>query len=213
MFCKMGAQSIMKVCVRNLTKTFQLSRGPFKAIDNVSLKIEKGERVGIIGTNGAGKTTMLSIIAGLLEKTSGEIDVEGHVDCIMSLGTSIREDATGRMNIYIDGEVNGKSKEEIDEIIDEIINFSELGTAIDQPVRTYSTGMKSRLAFSMIIYLKPEILIIDEALSAGDTQFGIKASKMMKKICSQGKILILVSHSMNAIKDMCDRCIWMDHGK
>lgn len=203
----------MKIEVKNLVKTYKLSNGNFNAVDDVSLHVEEGERVGIIGRNGSGKSTLLSIIAGLQERTSGEIEVEGHIDCIMTLGVGIREKATGRENIYIDAEINGKTRKDVDKIIDKIIDFSELGDFIDHPVGTYSTGMKSRLAFSMIIFMKPEILIIDEALSAGDAQFGVKATNAMKDICRQGKILLLVSHSMEAIRSMCNRVIWINSGK
>lgn len=183
------------------------------AVDCVSMRFEEGERVGIIGHNGAGKTTLLQMIAGLAEPSSGTIDVEGHVNCVMTLGVGLREELSGRENIYIDGELNGKIRRETDKVIDAIVAFADLGEFIDYPVRTYSSGMKARLAFAMIIFIEPEILIIDEALSAGDTRFVAKASAKMKEICNKGKILIVVSHSMGAIVDMCNRCIWMDHGK
>lgn len=179
----------------------------------MSLHIKENERVGIIGHNGAGKTTLLQMIAGLAEPTSGVINVDGHVNCVMTLGVGLREELSGRENIYVDGELNGKSREETDKVIEEIIDFADIGEFIDHPVRTYSSGMKSRLAFSMIIFIEPEILIIDEALSAGDAQFVVKASAKMKDICAKGKILLVVSHSMASIVDMCDRCIWLDHGR
>lgn len=125
----------------------------------------------------------------------------------------LREHASGRENIYIDGEVQGKSRVEIDAVIDEIIEFAELGEFIDMPVRTYSTGMKSRLAFAMISCLEPEILIIDEALSAGDAKFSAKATRKIQEICAKGRIVILVSHSMASIQSMCNRCLWIDQGK
>ncbi|MCK4624092.1 MAG: ATP-binding cassette domain-containing protein [Phycisphaerae bacterium] len=183
------------------------------AVDDVSLRVGEGERLGIIGRNGAGKTTLLQMIAGLSSATSGAVEVDGRVNCIMTLGVGLREDASGRENIYIDGEANGKSRLEIDENIDAIITFADIGEFIDHPMRTYSSGMKSRLSFAMIAFIEPEILIIDEALSAGDAEFGRKASAKMKEICDKGKILILVSHGLNTICDMCNRCIWMDHGR
>lgn len=184
-----------------------------KAVDNVSIRIDEGERVGIIGHNGAGKSTLLQIIAGLLEPTAGHLKVQGHVNCIMSLGVGLREDLSGRENIYIDGEINNKSSREVSEIIDDIIAFADIGEFIDYPVKTYSSGMKSRLAFSMIIHIDPEILIIDEALSAGDASFSAKATAKMKEITEKGNIHIIVSHSMSTIVEMCNRCLWMDHGK
>lgn len=183
------------------------------AVNNVSLRISQGERVGIIGRNGAGKSTLLHMIAGLSEPTSGSMDIEGKVTAIMTLGVGLREDATGRQNIYIDGEIQGRKQAEIDAVVDQIIEFAELGEFIDFPVRTYSTGMKSRLAFAMITYIEPEILIIDEALSAGDAKFGAKASAKIREICDAGKIVILVSHSVQTITAMCDRCLWIDQGK
>jgi len=195
------------------SQTLVVRKNTIRAVDGVSLEITEGERVGIIGRNGAGKTTLLQMISGLAVPTSGIIEVKGHVNCVMTLGVGLREDLNGRENIYIDGEVNGKSKGEIGRIIDDIISFADIGEFIDYPVKTYSTGMKARLAFALIVFIEPEILIIDEALSAGDAQFSIKASAKMKEICSKGKILILVSHSMDSIVSMCNRCIWMDQGK
>ena len=203
----------MKILCQNLTKTFPLNNGSIDAVNKVSFEIREGERVGIIGSNGSGKSTLLSIIAGLQNATSGELEVDGHVDCIMAMGTGIRQDATGRENIYIDGEIRGRTREETDKIIDRIIEYAELGEYIDRPVSTYSTGMVARLSFSMMIFIQPEILIIDEALSAGDAQFSAKATQTMKDICSRGKILLLVSHSMGTITSMCDRAIWIEKGK
>lgn len=185
----------------------------FEALKGVSFDVSSGERVGIIGHNGAGKTTLLKIIAGLLQPTSGVLEVQGHVNCVMTLGVGLREDLSGRENIYVDGEMNGKSRSEVAGFIDKLIEFTEIGEFIDYPVRTYSSGMKSRLAFSMIVHITPEILIIDEALSAGDVNFSTKASARMKEICDKGMIHLIVSHSMGTIVQMCNRCIWMDHGK
>lgn len=183
------------------------------AVDGVSLTIGMGERLGIVGRNGAGKSTLLHMIAGLSSPTSGVITVNGKITAIMTLGLGLREHASGRENVYIDGEVQGKTKAEIDAVIDQIIDFAELGEFIDFPVRTYSTGMKSRLAFAMISCLEPEILIIDEALSAGDAKFSQKATAKIREICAKGKIVIIVSHSMSAINDMCNRCLWIDQGR
>lgn len=184
-----------------------------KAVDEVSLDIKQGEKIGIIGHNGAGKTTLLQMVAGMLKPTSGKIEVKGHVNCVMTLGVGLREDLSGRENIYIDGEINGKIRAEIDEFIENIINFVDIGEFIDYPVRTYSSGMKARLAFSMIIYINPEILLIDEALSAGDANFNRKAIVKIKEIIKKGYIHIIVSHSLNFINQMCERCICLDQGK
>lgn len=183
------------------------------AVDAVSLALRAGERLGIIGSNGAGKSTLLRMIAGLAAPSSGRIDVEGQVTAIFTLGLGLKEDLTGRDNIYVDGEVQGKTRREIDRVIDEIVAFADIGDQIDHPLRTYSTGMKARLAFASIIHLSPEILIIDEALSAGDAQFSAKARAKMREICSRGKIGIIVSHAMPVVNDLCTRCVWMEGGR
>lgn len=183
------------------------------AVDNVSLTIGKGDRLGIVGPNGAGKSTLLHMIAGMSAPTSGSVEISGKVTAIMTLGVGLREHLSGRENIYVDGEIQNKPRQEIDKIIDEIISFSELDEFIDYPVRTYSTGMKARLAFSMIIHIDPEILIIDEALSVGDAVFAAKATKHIQQICAKGKIVIIVSHSMGSIQSMCNRCLWMENGR
>lgn len=183
------------------------------ALNNINLSLCSGETIGIIGRNGAGKSTLLSLIAGIASPTTGDMTIKGHVTAIMTLGIGLREDLTGRENIYLDGEIQGKSRESMDALMDNIIEFSELGHFIDKPVKTYSTGMKSRLAFSMLVEIEPEILIIDEALSAGDIFFAQKASRKIRDICAKGKIVILVSHSMGAIESMCNRCLWMEKGR
>lgn len=182
------------------------------AVAEVSLTIQHGERLGIVGRNGAGKSTLLHMIAGLSSPSSGSIEINGKVTSVMTLGVGVRDDLSGRENIYVDGEIQGKARNEIDQVIDEIIAFADLGEFIDYPVRTYSTGMKARLAFSMISHIDPEILIIDEALSVGDANFSVKATARIMEICARGKIVIIVSHGMHAIKDICNRCIWMENG-
>lgn len=183
------------------------------AVDNLSLTIRQGERLGIVGRNGAGKSTLLHLVAGLSTPSSGRITSTGKITSILTLGVGLREDLTGRENIYIDAEIQGKTRSAIDLVINEIIEFADLGEFIDYPIRTYSTGMKARLAFSMIAHVDPEILIIDEALSVGDAAFSVKATQRIREICARGKIVIIVSHSMQAIESICNRCIWMDAGR
>jgi lipopolysaccharide transport system ATP-binding protein len=190
----------------------ELTKGKV-AVSQVSLTLNEGERLGIIGRNGAGKSTLLHMIAGISEPTTGSIRVNGKVTSIMTLGIGLRDDLTGRENIYIDGEIQGKSRKEVDEVIGQVIEFSELGEFIDYPVRTYSTGMKSRLAFSMITHIEPEILIIDEALSVGDAAFAKKATARILEICAKGKIVILVSHGMQSVREICNRCIYLKDGQ
>jgi lipopolysaccharide transport system ATP-binding protein len=183
------------------------------AVDDVTLSIRTGERLGIIGRNGAGKSTLLHMIAGISDPTKGTIHINGKVTSIMTLGIGLRNDLTGRENIYIDGEIQGQTRADVDRVIDEVIEFADLGEFIDHPVRTYSTGMTARLAFAMITHIEPEILIIDEALSVGDAAFSAKATAKIREICARGKIVILVSHSMQAIRKICNRCIYMRDGK
>lgn len=183
------------------------------AVDGISLTIRHGERLGIIGRNGAGKSTLLHMIAGLSSPTSGFIEINGKVTSVMTLGVGVRDDLSGRENIYIDGEIQGRARHEVEQVIDQIIAFADLGEFIDLPVRTYSTGMKARLAFSMISHIDPEILIIDEALSVGDASFSIKATARIMEICARGKIVIIVSHGMGSIKSICNRCLWMENGR
>lgn len=183
------------------------------AVDQVTLTLNDGERLGIVGRNGAGKSTLLHLIAGISDPTSGRIRINGKVTSIMTLGVGLRDELSGRENIYVDGEIQGKSRAEVDEVIDRIIAFAELGKFIDYPVRTYSTGMKARLAFAMITHIDPEILIIDEALSVGDASFSVKATARILEICAKGKIVILVSHSMQSVRDICNRCIYLKDGR
>lgn len=197
----------------DLCKHYHIAHGGVKkALDGVSFRIAEGERVGVIGRNGAGKTTLLQLLAGIAEPSSGIISARGKVTAIFTLGIGVRDDLTGLENIYVEGELQGRSREETRGLVESIVDFAELGDFIDRPVRTYSTGMKARLAFSTIAHIDPEILIIDEALSVGDARFAAKASRKMRELADRGRILILVSHSMGAITDMCDRCLWVDGG-
>jgi lipopolysaccharide transport system ATP-binding protein len=184
-----------------------------RAVDGVSLELREGDRLGIIGHNGAGKSTLLHLIAGLSEPTSGRVVVEGRVHGIMTLGTVLRDEVTGRDNIYLDGAVQNRTRAEIDRILDAVIDFSELGPFIDRPVRTYSTGMKARLAFSMIAFIEPEILIIDEVLAVGDVHFSAKAIARVRELSASGRIVILVSHGLSSVVEMCNRCLWLDAGR
>lgn len=196
-------------------KQYDLGHGqaPKRAVDGISFRISEGERVGFIGRNGAGKTTLLQMLAGITSPTRGHLEVQGKVTAIFTLGMGLREDLSGLENIYIEGELQGRTREMTREIIDQVVDFAELDDFIGRPVRTYSTGMKARLAFSTIVHIKPEILIVDEALSVGDARFSAKASSKMRELTQMGRILILVSHSMAAVEDMCTRCIWIDSGR
>jgi len=194
-------------------------RGPrnanatIRALREVTLSIDEGERVGVIGSNGAGKSTLLRLIAGLATPSSGSIGIEGSVEAVLTLGAVLREDATGRENVRIDGEMKGRRPAEIAAQIDDAIVFSELVDFFDRPVRTYSSGMKGRLAFAMIASNCPEILLIDEALSVGDAHFARKATQRMRELADGGRIVVVVSHGMQAIVEMCSRCLWLEDGR
>lgn len=206
---------LLAIAASQLQKHYVLNHDNLvkRAVDSISFTVEEGERVGFIGVNGAGKTTLLQLLAGISEPTGGKLEIHGKVTSIFTLGVGLRDDFTGIENIYIESELQGRPREQTAQIIDEIVAFSELGEFIDRPVRTYSTGMKARLAFSTIVHIDPQILIIDEALSVGDARFSGKATRKMKELTQRGKILILVSHSMGSIQDMCTRCIWLENGK
>lgn len=205
----------MHVRVQHLSRHYPISHGTAvkRAVDDVSFDFQEGERIGLIGRNGAGKTTLLQMLSGVIQPTSGSLEVSGKVTAIFTIGLGLREDLTGRENIYVEGEMLGRSREQTDGILEEIVAFSELGSFIDSPVRTYSTGMKARLAFSTIVHIEPEILIIDEALSVGDSKFAAKATAKMRELARKGRILIVVSHSMSAIEEMCNRCLWIENGR
>jgi len=183
------------------------------ALKNVSLKIDHGERFGIIGLNGSGKSTMLKIMAGLLKPSLGEIVVNGTVQPLIEIGAGFNPEFSGRENIYLNGAMLGFTKNQIREKEQEIIEFSELGQFIDVPVKYYSSGMHVRLAFTIATIIQPEILLIDEMLSAGDAEFVSKAKQRMEKILSAAKILIIVSHDMGLIRSLAKRVIVLNKGE
>jgi lipopolysaccharide transport system ATP-binding protein len=178
---------------RDAAATVQRAR---VALDDVSFTIEHGERVGIIGENGAGKSTLLRILSGVMAPSTGSVDISGRVHAVLTVGMGLRHDLTGRENLFVDGEIQGRTKLQIDAVIDEAIAFAELGEFIDRPVRTYSSGMKGRLSFAMLAFVEPEILLIDEALSVGDHWFSQKATRMVQQLCDRGRIVMIVSHGM-----------------
>nr|WP_297172734.1 ABC transporter ATP-binding protein [uncultured Agathobaculum sp.] len=195
----------------------QLVRGKIKyeefwALKNISFEIEKGEVVGIIGHNGAGKSTLLKVISGILKPTDGEIKVNGNIVPMLELGSGFDHDLTGRENIFLNGAILGYSEQYLKEKYDEIVDFSELGKFIDIPIRNYSSGMLMRLAFSIATVVQPEILIVDEILAVGDAAFQEKSKSRMYELMGGGTTVLFVSHSLEQIREMCDRVIWLDHG-
>lgn len=184
-----------------------------KALNGVNFKIYPGEAVGIIGKNGAGKSTILKMITGVSFPDSGEITVKGKVAALLELTAGFSLDMTGMENIYLKGYLLGLNDKEIKEIEDDIIQFADLGEYIDQPVRTYSSGMKMRLGFAININVKPDILVIDEALSVGDADFKKKCQNKINEVINTGVTVLFVSHSNSAIKDTCSRAIYLKGGK
>lgn len=183
------------------------------ALKGVSFKIYSGESVGIIGKNGAGKSTILKMITGVSFPTSGSISVRGKVAALLELTAGFSPDMTGIENIHLKGYLLGLNDEEIKAIEQDIIDFADLGEYIDQPVRTYSSGMKMRLGFAININIKPDILVIDEALSVGDAEFKKKCRNKINEVIKQGVTVLFVSHSMDAIKETCTRAIFLKDGK
>lgn len=184
----------------------------FYALNNVSFNIKKGETVGIVGKNGAGKSTILKIITGVLTPTSGRVESYGHISSLLELGAGFNPEMTGRENIYLNGTLMGYSKKEMDSKLSGIINFADIGEFIDQPVKMYSSGMFARLAFSVAISVEPDILIVDEALSVGDVAFQYKCFQRMKEIKERGATILLVTHSTQQVAQNCDRVIVMRQG-
>lgn len=184
----------------------------FYALKDVSLTIKKGETVGIIGKNGAGKSTILKIITGVLTPTSGSVQVNGRIASLLELGAGFNPEMTGIENIYMNGTIMGYSKEEMDARLQDIIDFADIGDFIHQPVKMYSSGMFARLAFAVNAFVEPDILIVDEALSVGDVKFQIKCMDKMEKLMNGGCTVIFVSHDINAVRRLCHRAFFFDRG-
>ena len=185
----------------------------FSALSDISLKIKKGDAVGIIGLNGSGKSTLLQIIAGTLQPTSGEIHSNGKIGALLELGSGFNPEFTGRENIYLNAKILGLSKCEVDKKYDQITSFSGIGDFVNQPVRTYSSGMVVRLAFSVIAHTDPDILIIDEALAVGDARFQSKCFSFLETFKEKGKTLLFVSHDINSIARLCSSAFLLHNGK
>lgn len=185
----------------------------FWALKDVSFEVEKGEVIGFIGSNGAGKSTMLKVIAGVMKPTTGKVTVNGNICPMIELGAGFDMELTARENIYLNGAVLGYSKEFIEQKFDEIVEFSELKEFLDVPVRNFSSGMTARLAFSIATVVDPEILIVDEILSVGDIAFQKKSEAKMKNMIGGGTTVLFVSHSLAQIEKICNRVVWLDHGK
>ena len=191
----------------------QIHYTEFWALNDVTFSVEKGDRVGILGLNGAGKSTLLKVIAGVFKPTEGTVTRKGKLAPLLELGAGFDKEYTGRENIYLYGAVLGYSKKFIDEKYDEIVKFSELGDFIDVPVKNYSSGMRSRLGFSIATVVAPKILILDEVLSVGDAKFRKKSERKIKSMFDSGVTVLFVSHSLEQVMRLCNKAMILDHGK
>ncbi|QWU15813.1 teichoic acid transport system ATP-binding protein [Paenibacillus sophorae] len=185
----------------------------FVALDGITLSVEKGDAVGILGKNGSGKSTLLKIITGVLSPTGGSVEINGKISAILELGAGFNPEYTGRENIYLNGLMMGYGREKMDEKIDSVIEFADIGKFIDQPVKVYSSGMFARLAFAVSINVEPDILIVDEALAVGDTRFQTKCIDKMKELKRNGTTILFVSHASEQVKRFCNKAVWIKNGK
>lgn len=204
-----------RFCNKDLKKEYSANKGKeFLALDNISFSVNKGERVGIIGRNGAGKSTILKILSQVTAPTDGKIILRGKISSMLEVGTGFNPEMTGRENIYLNGAILGMTRQEISKKFDEILEFSEIGDFIDTPVKRYSSGMYVKLAFSVSAFLNSEILIMDEVLAVGDAAFQKKCiEKMEKTALEQNRTILFVSHNLQSIKRLCERCIVLQKGK
>ena len=186
---------------------------PFLAIKNVSFQIHSGETVGVVGANGAGKSTLLSLVTGLTPPTAGKIEVHGRIAALLELGCGFHPDLTGRENVMLNASLLGFKRKQAMDLYESIVDFAELQDFMEEPLRTYSSGMHLRLAFAVAVNLDPEILIVDEVLAVGDRAFQEKCVDKIFEIKQQGKTILAVSHAAGAIQHLCDRAIWLDHGE
>lgn len=201
---------------KQLLNKHKKDKGPamFEAIKGISFEVPKGEILGIVGKNGSGKSTLLRTLAGIFSPDEGTIDMHGHDVSLLSIGVGFQTELTGRENIFLSGMLLGFTKDEIEKQTEEIIEFSELGEFIDMPVKTYSSGMHSKLAFSITAVLETDIMLVDEVLSVGDERFKKKSYAKMKELISdKNRTVVIVSHSLNALADLCSSVLWLHEGE
>ena len=191
----------------------QVLHKEFYALENVTINIDRGETVGVIGRNGSGKSTLLKIITGVLNPTEGTLKRNGSISALLELGAGFNMEYTGIENIYLDGTIMNIPKKEVDKKVNDIIKFADIGEHINQPVKTYSSGMFVRLAFAVAISVDPDILIVDEALAVGDTRFQVKCMDKFMEFMQAGKTILFVSHDLNSVKRFCNRTIWLNEGR
>lgn len=196
----------------NKEKRIKNKKNEFWALKDINFQVKKGEVIGFIGSNGAGKSTLLKVVAGVMKPTKGSVKAYGNICPMIELGAGFDMDLTARENIYLNGAVMGYTKELLDSKFNEIVEFSELREFLDVPVKNFSSGMVARLAFSVATIVEPEILIVDEILSVGDLSFQAKSESKMRSMIGGGTTVLFVSHSIEQIKKMCDRVVWIEHG-
>ena len=185
----------------------------FRALEDISLEIKKGEVIGIMGANGSGKSTLLRVIAGIYAPDEGSVNVQGRITLLAGIGTGFQQDLTGRENIYLTGSIYGYSKREISDLENEIIKFSGIHDFIDRPIRTYSAGMRARLGFAIVSNLEPDILLLDEVMSVGDAEFRKKSREKIEELINGEATVIIVSHSKSILQGICDRIFAIDKGR
>lgn len=205
--------SLKQLFISIFDKRQRVKKSKFWALKNISFNVEKGEVVGLIGSNGAGKSTLLKVVSGVMKPTKGKITVDGVISPMIELGAGFDMELTARENIYLNGAILGYSKKFLDEKFDQIVEFSELREFLDVPVKNFSSGMTAKLAFSIATVVDPEILIVDEILSVGDLKFQEKSKKKMEEMIGGGTTVLYVSHSLDAIKDICTKVVWIEHGQ
>lgn len=205
--------SMKQAFIDLFTKKKNKKNEEFWALTDVSFHVKKGEVVGLIGSNGAGKSTLLKIVSGVMKPTSGKVTVNGVISPMIELGAGFDPELNARENIYLNGAILGYSKKFIDEKFDEIVEFSELKDFLEVPIKNFSSGMTAKLAFSIATIVNPEILIVDEILSVGDIKFQEKSKKKMMDMIEGGTTVLYVSHSLESIRDLCTKVVWLEHGK
>lgn len=205
--------SFKMMFIRLFDKKKRVKKTEFWALKNVTFEVEKGDVVGLIGSNGAGKSTLLKVVSGVMKPTEGTVEVDGVISPMIELGAGFDGDLTARENIFLNGAILGYSKEFLLEKFDEIVEFSELKDFLDVPVKNFSSGMIAKLAFSISTVVNPEILIVDEILSVGDIKFQEKSKNKMMSMIKGGTTVLYVSHSLQSIKELCNKVVWLEHGE
>lgn len=205
--------SLKMTFIKLFDKRKRIKKSDFWALKNVTFDVAKGDVVGLIGSNGAGKSTLLKVVSGVMKPTEGKVEVNGVISPMIELGAGFDGDLTARENIYLNGAILGYSKEFLDSKFDEIVEFSELKDFLDVPVKNFSSGMVAKLAFSISTIVDPEILIVDEILSVGDIKFQEKSKNKMMSMINGGTTVLYVSHSLDSIRELCNKVVWLEHGK